>query len=142
MLVVTANDIPGYEVRAVLGEVFGVTVRSRNIGSGFTAGLRSIGGGEIPEMTQLLLQSRNEAMGRMIYQAQERRANAIVAFRFDNGEIAGRWTEICAYGTAVWVVPVTPDAKAQYDAMVQSGRMPHQQQYATNVSEYGPKAQH
>jgi uncharacterized protein YbjQ (UPF0145 family) len=142
MLVVTSNDIPGYEIRAVLGEVFGVTVRSRNIGSGFTAGLRSIGGGEIPEMTQLLLQSRNEAMGRMIHQAQQRQANAIIAFRFDNGEIAGRWTEICAYGTAVWVAPVTDEAKRQYEAMTRTGRLPHQQQYATNVNEFGPPAAH
>ena len=142
MLVVTSNDISGYQIRAVFGEVFGVTVRARNVGAGFTAGLRSIGGGEIPEMTQLLLQSRNEAMGRMIYQAQQRGANAVISFRFDNGEIAGRWTEICAYGTAVWVDPVTPDAKAQYEAMVRAGRMPHQQQYATNVSEFGPRAAH
>jgi uncharacterized protein YbjQ (UPF0145 family) len=142
MLVVTSNDIPGYNIQAVLGEIFGVTVRARNVGAGFTAGFRSIGGGEIPEMTQLLLQSRNEAMGRMIYQAQQRGANAIVAFRFDNGEIAGKWTEICAYGTAVWVVPATEEAKRQYEVMVQAGRMPHQQQYATNVSEYGPRAQH
>ena len=142
MLVVTSNDIPGYQVRAVFGEVFGVTVRARNVGAGFTAGLRSIGGGEIPEMTQLLLQSRNEAMGRMIYQAQQRGANAVISFRFDNGEIAGRWTEICAYGTAVWVDPVTEDAKRQYEAMVRAGRMPHQQQYATNVSEFGPRATH
>ena len=142
MLVVTSNDIAGYEIRAVFGEVFGVTVRARNVGAGFTAGLRSIGGGEIPQMTQLLLQSRNEAMGRMIYEAQQRGANAIVAMRFDNGEIAGRWTEICAYGTAVWVVPVSPEARAQYDALVAAGRMPHQQQYATNISEYGPPPSH
>ena len=142
MLVVTSNDISGYQIRAVFGEVFGVTVRARNVGAGFTAGLRSIGGGEIPEMTQLLLQSRNEAMGRMIYQAQQRGANAVISFRFDNGEIAGRWTEICAYGTAVWVDPVTDDAKQQYEAMVRAGRMPHQQQYATNVSEFGPRADH
>jgi uncharacterized protein YbjQ (UPF0145 family) len=142
MLVVTANDIPGYEIRAVLGEVFGVTVRARNVGAGLTAGFRSIGGGEIPEMTQLLLQSRNEAMGRMIYQAQQRQANAIIAFRFDNGEIAGRWTEICAYGTAVWVQPVTDDAKRQFEALSRAGRMPHQQQYGTNVSEFGPRANH
>jgi len=142
MLVVTSNDISGYQIRAVFGEVFGVTVRARNVGAGFTAGLRSIGGGEIPEMTQLLLQSRNEAMGRMIYQAQQRGANAVISFRFDNGEIAGRWTEICAYGTAVWVDPVTDDAKQQYEAMVRAGRMPHQQQYATNVSEFGPRATH
>ena len=142
MLVVTSNDISGYQIRAVFGEVFGVTVRARNVGAGFTAGLRSIGGGEIPEMTQLLLQSRNEAMGRMIYQAQQRGANAVISFRFDNGEIAGRWTEICAYGTAVWVDPVTDDAKQQYEAMVRAGRMPHQQQYATNVSEFGPNPAH
>ena len=142
MLVVTSNDMPGYEIRAVLGEVFGVTVRARNVGAGFTAGFRSLGGGEIPEMTQLLLQSRNEAMGRMIYQAQQRGANGIISFRFDNGEIAGRWTEICAYGTAVWVVPVSDDAKRQYEVMVKAGRMPHQEQYATNVSEYGPRQAH
>ena len=142
MLEVTSNDIPGYSIRVVFGEVFGVTVRARNVGAGFTAGLRSIGGGEIPEMTQLLLQSRNEAMGRMIQVAQQRGANAIISFRFDNGEIAGKWTEICAYGTAVWVVPVTDDAKAQYEAMVRAGRMPHQQQYATNVGEFGPRATH
>ncbi len=142
MLVVTSNDIAGYHIRAVMGEVFGVTVRARNVGAGFTAGLRSIGGGEIPEMTQLLLQSRNEAMGRMIYQAQERGANAVVSFRFDNGEIAGKWTEICAYGTAVWVDPVSDEAKAQYEAMVRAGRMPHQQQYSTRVSEFGPRATH
>jgi uncharacterized protein YbjQ (UPF0145 family) len=142
MLVVTSNDVPGYQVLAVYGEVFGVTVRARNIGAGFTAGFRSIGGGEIPEMTSLLLQSRNEAMGRMIFQAQQRGANAITAMRFDNGEIAGRWTEICAYGTAVWVSPVTDAAKQQYEALVSAGRMPHQQQYSTAVSEYGPRPSH
>jgi hypothetical protein len=78
----------------------------------------------------------------MIYQAQQRRANAIVAFRFDNGEIAGRWTEICAYGTAVWVAPTSDAAKQQYEALVAAGRMPHQQQYATNISEYGPPPSH
>src|SRR2546430_16831417 len=115
MLGGTSNDIPGYQVRAVFGEVFGVPVRARNVGAGFTAGLRSIGGGEIPEMTQLLLQSRNEAMGRMIYQAQQRGANAVISFRFDNGEIAGRWTEICAYGTAGWGGPGTPGPPAPYE---------------------------
>jgi uncharacterized protein YbjQ (UPF0145 family) len=139
VLVVTSNDIPGYEVRFVMGEVFGLTVRSRNVGAGFVAGFRALGGGEIPQMTKLLVQSRNEAMGRMIAEAQQRGANAIVAMRFDNGEIAGQWTEICAYGTAVWVVPVSEEARKQYDAMVAAGRMPHQQQYATSVGEYEPR---
>ena len=62
MLITTSIDLPGYEVVAVQGEVFGLTVRSRNIGAGCLAGLRSIGGGEIPEFTRLLTQSRNEAM--------------------------------------------------------------------------------
>ena len=124
----------------VMGEVFGLTVRARNVGAGVKASFRAIGGGEIPEMTALLHQSRNEAMGRMIAEAQQRGANAIVAMRFDNGEIAGQWTEICAYGTAVWVVPVTTEARQQYDAMVGAGRMPHQQGYGTAVPEYGPPA--
>ncbi|HEX8630851.1 MAG TPA: YbjQ family protein [Catenuloplanes sp.] len=141
MLVVSSNDIPGHDIEVVLGEVFGVTVRARNVGAGFTAGLRAIGGGEIPEMTQLLLQSRNEAMGRMIHFARQRGANAIVAFRFDSGEIAGHWTEICAYGTAVWIVPVTEAAKRRYEELQRAGQMPpHQQQYSTSVSEYGPRA--
>jgi uncharacterized protein YbjQ (UPF0145 family) len=138
VLIVTSNDVPGYAVRAVMGEVFGITVRSRNIGANFLAGFRSLGGGELPEMTKLLVQSRNEAMARMIYEARQRGANAILAMRYDTGEIAGQWNEICAYGTAVWVDPVTDDARRQYDAMVAAGQMPHQQQYAVRVAEFGP----
>jgi uncharacterized protein YbjQ (UPF0145 family) len=136
MLVVTTNDLPGYEIKTVLGEVFGVTVRSRNIGAGFKASIRSLGGGEVPEMTALMKQSRDEAMGRMLADAQSRGANAVVAMRFDSGEISQQWTEMCAYGSAVWVVPVSAEAKQQYDAMVAAGRMPHQQNYGTSVPEY------
>jgi uncharacterized protein YbjQ (UPF0145 family) len=136
MLITTAFDLPGYDIVAVQGEVFGLTVRSRNIGAGCIAGLRSIGGGEIPEFTQLLSQSRNEAMARMVEEAKQRGSNAIVAMRFDSGAI-GQWSEICAYGTAVYVNPVSDYAKQQYDAMVQSGQLPHQQPYATSVSEWG-----
>lgn len=142
MLVVSTNDVPGYRIDAVYGEVFGVTVRARNFGAGFTAGLRAIGGGEIPEMTQLMLQSRNEAMGRMIWQAQQRGGNAIVAFRFDNGEIAQAWTEICAYGTAVWVTPISEHAQRQHEEIAKAGRLAHQAQYDTNVREHGPRATH
>ena len=133
MLVVTTNDIPGYEIRSVYGEVFGLTVRSLRMGAGFTASFRSLGGGEVPEMTKLVAQSRNEAMGRMLHEAHQRGANAVIAMRFDNGEIMQQWTEVCAYGTAVWVVPVTDDAKKQYDYLVKAGQMPHQQQYRTFV---------
>ncbi len=120
MLITTSFDLPGYDVVAVQGEVFGLTVRSRNIGAGCMAGLRSIGGGEIPEFTKLLSQSRNEAMARMVSEAQARGANAIIAMRFDSGAI-GQWSEICAYGTAVWVQPVSDYAKQQFAAM-ETGR--------------------
>lgn len=136
MLITTAFDLPGYEIVATQGEVFGLTVRSRNIGAGCIAGLRSIGGGEIPEFTKLLSHSRNEAMARMVAEAQQRGSNAILGMRFDSGAI-GQWSEICAYGTAVWVNPVSEAARAQYDAMVQSGELPHQQGYQLHVREWG-----
>jgi uncharacterized protein YbjQ (UPF0145 family) len=140
MLITTSIDLPGYEVVAVLGEVFGLTVRSRNIGAGCIAGFRSIGGGEIPEFTQLLSQSRNEAMARMVQEAQNRGANAVIAMAFDSGAI-GQWSEICAYGTAVWAQPVSEYAKQQFEAMQQAGQLPHQQSYAPNVSEWQARPQ-
>lgn len=106
MIVVTSNEVPGYRIDAVYGEVMGLTVRSRNIGANFVAGFRSIGGGEIPEFTQALLESRQEVMHRMVLEAEARGANAVVAMRFDASEIAQSWTEVCAYGTAVIVSPI------------------------------------
>src|SRR5436309_2943586 len=70
MLIVTTNDLPGFNIVNVLGEIFGITVRSLNFGSGFTAGFRSLGGGEVPEMTSLVTQSRNEAMNRLIHEGR------------------------------------------------------------------------
>jgi uncharacterized protein YbjQ (UPF0145 family) len=137
MLITTSIDLPGYDVTAVLGEVFGLTVRSRNIGAGCIAGLRSIGGGEIPEFTQLLSQSRNEAMARMVEEGRRLGGNAIIAMQFDSGAI-GQWSEICAYGTAVWAVPVSDFAKQQMAAMAATGSLPHQAPYATKVSEWSP----
>jgi uncharacterized protein YbjQ (UPF0145 family) len=135
VLITTSIDLPGYEIVAVQGEVFGLTVRSRNIGAGCIAGFRAIGGGEIPEFTQLLTQSRNEAMARMVQQAVALGGNAILSMRFDSGAI-GTWSEICAYGTSVWVNPVTDYARQQYEAMVRAGQLPQQQAYATRVSEW------
>lgn len=106
MIIVTTNDIPGYQVTAVMGEVMGVTVRSRNIGAQFTAGLRSLAGGELPEMTRNLLESRGEVMNRLVGEAEARGANAILAARFDASSMGDTWTEICAYGTAVVVAPI------------------------------------
>ena len=95
------NDIPGYEVDEVYGEVMGLTVRSRNIGSQIGAGLKSILGGELKGMTKALIDSRQQVMERMIEEAEGKGANAIIAFRFDTSELGTTWTEICAYGTAV-----------------------------------------
>ncbi|BBZ78004.1 UPF0145 protein [Mycolicibacterium anyangense] len=111
MLVVTTNDIPGWEIQRVCGEVFGLTVRSRNAFAQMGAGFKSMFGGEIQGMTKNLAESRNEAMGRLMAEARNRGGNAIVAMRFDTTELGDVWTEICAYGTAVQAVPVTDAAK-------------------------------
>lgn len=105
-LVVTTNDVPGFRIDQVLGEVFGLTVRSRNAFSQMGAGLKSMFGGELKGMTKALVDSRNEVMGRMIGEAQSRGANAVVAMRFDTSEMGDVWTEICAYGTAVRISPL------------------------------------
>jgi uncharacterized protein YbjQ (UPF0145 family) len=101
MLITTANDLPGWDITEVLGEVFGLTVRSRNIGSQFGAGLKSLVGGELKGMTKNLAQSRQEVVDRLVAEAEAKGGDAIVAFRFDTSEMGGTWTEICAYGTAV-----------------------------------------
>src|SRR5690242_20061434 len=103
MIVTTMNDIPGYAVDEVFGEVFGLTVRSRNIGSQIGAGFKSLVGGELRGMTKLLVEGREHAQQRLVEEAESKGANAILAFRFDTSELGSTWTEICAYGTAVRV---------------------------------------
>ncbi|RKR73601.1 YbjQ family protein [Frondihabitans australicus] len=105
MIIVTTNDIPGYRVTNVLGEVMGLTVRALNFGAGITAGFRAIGGGELPEYTRTMHDSRIEVMNRMAGEAQSRGGNAILAMRFDANAI-GSYTEMCAYGTAVVIEPL------------------------------------
>jgi uncharacterized protein YbjQ (UPF0145 family) len=101
MLITTANDLPGYDISETLGEVFGLTVRSRNIGSQIGAGLKSILGGELKGMTKALVDSRQQVIDRMVEEAEAKGADAIVAMRFDTSDMGNNWTEICAYGTAV-----------------------------------------
>jgi uncharacterized protein YbjQ (UPF0145 family) len=79
MLISTMNDLPGYEVEEVFGEVFGLTVRSRNLGSQIGAGLKSIIGGELGGMTKMLAQGREEAIARLVQEAEAKGANAIIA---------------------------------------------------------------
>lgn len=104
MIISTMNDLPGYEIQEVLGEVFGLTVRSRNAFSQMGAGLKSMFGGELKGMTKNLETSRDEVIQRMAERAAERGANAVLAMRFDTSEMGDVWTEICAYGTAVRAV--------------------------------------
>jgi uncharacterized protein YbjQ (UPF0145 family) len=103
-IVTTTNDLPGYEVTQVLGEVFGLVVRARNAFSNFGASLRTVFGGEVKGYTQLLGDSRNQAIERLKLAAMERGGNAVLAMRFDCNEIAELMSEIAAYGTAVIVL--------------------------------------
>jgi uncharacterized protein YbjQ (UPF0145 family) len=103
MILSTMNDLPGYEVTEVLGEVFGLTVRSRNVGSQIGAGLKSLLGGEVRGMTKMLSDSRIEAQQRLVEAAEEKGADAILAMRFDANDLQDIGQEICAYGTAVKV---------------------------------------
>ncbi|MFF3004324.1 YbjQ family protein [Kitasatospora sp. NPDC057940] len=107
VLVVTTNDIPGFRVDHVIGEVFGLTVRSRHLGSQIGAGLKSLIGGELRGLTKTLVESRNEAMQRLIEQTKARGGNAVLMMRFDVTEAADVGTEVCAYGTAAVISPAS-----------------------------------
>jgi uncharacterized protein YbjQ (UPF0145 family) len=126
VLIVTTNDLPGWEIQRVCGEVFGLTVRSRNAFAQFGAGFKSMFGGELAGMTKNLAESRNEAMGRLVAEARNRGGNAIVAMRFDTTEIGDVWTEICAYGTAVQATPITEAAKYTASQLGYGGPPPQQ----------------
>jgi uncharacterized protein YbjQ (UPF0145 family) len=105
MLVATTESVSGHRVKQTLGQVFGVVVRSRGLGGNIVAGLRSIVGGEIHEYTQLLEETRRQAVDRMVKNATLMGANAVVMMRFDSSEIGQTMSEIVAYGTAAIVEP-------------------------------------
>ena len=105
MIVVTTENIAGHRTVRALGQAFGVVVRSRGLGGNITASLRSIVGGEIPEYTKLVEDARRHAIDRLVANATEMGANAIVMMRFDSGEIAQSMNEVVAYGTAVVIEP-------------------------------------
>src|SRR3954451_4739616 len=109
MLIATTPYVAGYRVAETRGQVFGLVVRSRGLAGNVAAGLRSLVGGEIHEYTQLLEDTRRQAIDRMVQNATLLGANAVISMRFDSSEIPTTMTEIVAYGTAV---VVTPDAAA------------------------------
>jgi len=106
MLVTTTENVPGYRVLEVKGQVFGVVVRSRGLAGNLMAGLRSIFGGEIMEYTSLLEETRRHALDRMVKNAQKMGGNAVVMMRFDSSEIGQTMSEIVAYGTVVVIEKV------------------------------------
>ena len=107
VLISTMNDVPGYEVVQVHGEVYGLIVRARNVFSNIGAGLRTIVGGEARGYTKLLADSRDQATERLKEAAAARGANAVLAMRFDCNEIGDIMSEVAAYGTAVTIRPTT-----------------------------------
>ena len=105
VIIATTNNLPGYEVVEVYGEVFGLIVRSRNIFSNIGAGFRTIFGGEAKGYTRLLSDTREQALERLRKEAAAKGANAVLMMRFDSGDIANVMNEVVAYGTAVKVKP-------------------------------------
>jgi uncharacterized protein YbjQ (UPF0145 family) len=103
--IVTTPYLPGFRVSRVIGITYGLIVRSRGLGRNIVAGFRSLGGGEIPEYTQLLEQVRHEALTRLAAHAQSLGANAVLSVGFDTSEMGEVMTEVLAYGTAVVVEP-------------------------------------
>ena len=101
ILVVTSNEISGYQETEHLGIVQGSTVKSRNFLSDFLASLKTIIGGELVGYSKLLASARSQAYDRMLQEAEEKNADAIVSFRFQTSSIAKGASEILAYGTAI-----------------------------------------
>ncbi len=101
MILTTTEKIPGAEVAEILGVVKGSTVRAKWFGKDLIAGLRHIVGGEIKEYTEMLTEAREEAVRRMIEEAERLGANAVINVRFTTSQIAQNAAEILVYGTAV-----------------------------------------
>ena len=103
MIVVTTDDIPGYRIKEVFGLVRGNTVRARHVGRDIMAGLRTVVGGEVVEYTKMLAESREQALDRLIEEAEKLGANAVVGLRFITSFVLQGAAELLAYGTAVRV---------------------------------------
>ena len=109
MIVATTPFLTGHRIVESKGHVYGLVVRSRGLGGNIAAAVRSLAGGEITEYTQLLEDTRRQAIDRMVQNATLMGANAVISMRFDSSELGTTMSEIVAYGTAV---VVQPDADA------------------------------
>lgn len=105
MIVTTTPFVPGHRVSEAKGQVFGLVVRSRGLAGNISAGLRSLVGGEIKEYTELLEDTRRQALDRMVSNASLMGGNAVISMRFDSSELNSSMSEIVAYGTAVVIEP-------------------------------------
>jgi uncharacterized protein YbjQ (UPF0145 family) len=101
MIIVTAQEIPGRRILRTLGLVRGNTIRARHLGRDILAGLRGVVGGEVKEYTKMLAESREQAIDRMIEEAKELGADAVIGVRFTTSMIMTSAAEIMCYGTAV-----------------------------------------
>jgi len=101
IIITTAFEIPNKKIAKVLGVVRGNTIRSRNLGIDIAAGLKSLVGGEIKSFTDLISQARDEAFNRMVNEAKELGADAIIGMNFTSSTVMAGASEILAYGTAV-----------------------------------------
>jgi uncharacterized protein YbjQ (UPF0145 family) len=101
MLTATTETIAGKEITDTLGTVRGNTVRARNVGRDILSGLKNLVGGEIGNYTELMTEAREEAMARMIQQAEEMGADAVVGVRMSTADVLQGTAEIMVYGTAV-----------------------------------------
>ena len=109
MIIATTPYVSGHRVAETKGHVYGLVVRSRGLAGNLAAGIRSLAGGEIHEYTELLEDTRRQAIDRMVQNATLLGANAVISMRFDSSELSGSMSEIVAYGTAV---VIEPDASA------------------------------
>lgn len=101
MIMVSCDEIPGKRIIKTLGLVRGNTIRARHIGRDIMAVLRSVVGGEITDYTKMIAEAREQALDRMVAEAEKLGANGIVAVRFGTAEMMTSAAEILAYGTAV-----------------------------------------
>jgi uncharacterized protein YbjQ (UPF0145 family) len=106
VIIVTTENVTGHRTVRMVGQCFGVVVRSRGLGGNLMAGLRSIVGGEIHEYTQMLEEARRHALDRLVQNATQMGANAVLMMRFDSAEIGNTMSEIVAYGTAAVIEPM------------------------------------
>lgn len=112
MIITTTPFVAGNRVTESKGQVFGLVVRSRGLVGNLTAAIRSLAGGEITEYTELLEDTRRQAIDRMVANATLMGANAVISMRFDSSELNNSMSEIVAYGTAVVIEPDAGAAQA------------------------------